>query len=147
MVTRKLFAHLGMDCLSAGIFQRGALTQMQDYAADEEGARRFAEFAAAQRATVYLVADLPEEDFRAESIPLLRRGERKALAQRKLEQLYPDTPFRYAARLPRASASERRETLLLCALSNPQPLTRWLDALAARHTPLVAIYSAAAVCA
>ena len=61
--------------------------------------------------------------------------------KRKFEQFYRNTPFRQATLLHRQEEGRRDDEMLFSALTNPQRISPWLDALLANHIPLVGIYS------
>jgi hypothetical protein len=61
---------------------------------------------AATPARLYI--DLAEEDFRADTIPHVGRGDRETIIARKLGQIYRNAPFRHAlvqGREPKGAAT------------------------------------------
>ncbi|OHC88973.1 MAG: hypothetical protein A3J87_03190, partial [Sideroxydans sp. RIFOXYB12_FULL_59_6] len=103
--------------------------------------REFSIFLEHHRNPTSLLVDIIEEDFHLETIPHLIGPTRKALIDRKFEQYYRSTPFRQATLLKRQDEGRRDDEYLFSALTNPQRITPWLEALLANHVPLAGIYS------
>ena len=80
------------------------------------------------RMTLRVMADLPDEQFLIDALPILRGQERRQLIERRRSRLFASTPFVGIRPLGRADG---RETLLFHALTRPAALQPWLDAL--RH--------------
>lgn len=95
--------------------------------------------AAHPRQTVRLLVDLPDEQFLVDTLPELRRGERRPLIERRRSRLFPATPFVTCRPLSRA---EGRETLQFHALSRPAQVQPWLDALRLAGTRFEGLFSA-----
>lgn len=77
-------------------------------------------------ATFHLLTDVSGEDFRQESLPHLKGADRHALLERKLQQTYPDTPYRQARSVTRQGT---QEIFLLCALPAREWIKRIVDSL------------------
>jgi hypothetical protein len=92
---------------------------------------------------VHLLTDLAEEDFRLDTIPHLGPRDRDAVLARKLAQMFRNTPFRHAVVQGRESEGRRDDRVLYTAITNPEVLRPWLDAIEKLHVPLGGIYSAA----
>lgn len=132
---------LSAESFSASIWQAGNLTEQHSFSYDSDGRERFSTFLKTHRNPTYLLVDVIEEDFRLETVPHLTGSARQALLERKYEQYYRNIPFRQATLLHRQSEGRRDDEMLFSALTNPQRISPWLDALLANHIPLVGIYS------
>lgn len=117
------------------------LSLAHEYSNDADGREQFSAFLVQHRNPTYLLVDIIEEDFHLETIPHLIGPSRTALIERKFEQYYRSTPFRQATLLKRQEEGRRDDEYLFSALTNPQRITPWLDALLEHHIPLVGIYS------
>lgn len=140
-MSKKILLFLGADHFLAYTWKGGVLSAGQRYADNAEGRERFAVFLQSHRHPVCLLTDLIEEDFRHETVPHLRGGERNALLQRKFEQYYRNTTFRQALQLKRQSDGRRDDEMLFSALTNPTLITPWMSVMLARSIPVVGIYS------
>jgi len=140
-MSSKTLLFLGADHFHAYIWKSGALSGEQRFADNPEGKEQFAEFLQNHRDPAYLLTDLIEEDFRHETVPHLRGGERAALIQRKFEQYYRNTPFRQALPLQRQKDGRRDDDMLFSGLTNPALISPWLSIMLAHSTPVAGIYS------
>ncbi|WP_232429651.1 MULTISPECIES: hypothetical protein [unclassified Janthinobacterium] len=130
------------DQLCAYDWQRGHLSGGQCFGADAAGVAAFARYLAERAALpAYLLTDLIEEDFQRQLLPHVGGRAGRGLLQRRLTQLYRDTPYRAATVQGRESAGRRDDRVLFCALTNPSLLQPWVDALEQRKVPLAGIYS------
>ncbi len=132
---------LSADSFHATIWQGGKLGDTQYFSNDANGRENFSSFLKQHRDPAYMLVDVIEEDFRLETVPHLIGPSRKELLARKFEQYYRGTPFRQASLLHRQEEGRRDDEMLFSALTNPQRISPWLDAILANHIPLVGIYS------
>ncbi len=89
---------------------------------------------------VHLMVDAVEEDYRFESLPHSSGAERSEMVNRKLKQHYRNTPY-CSARLQDRDAGKRRDDrYLFCALTNPELITAWVQAVIERELPMAGIY-------
>ena len=137
----KILLFLGADSFHAYTWKKGTLSAEQRFADNPDGKEQFAAFLKDNPGQAYLLTDLIEEDFRYETVPHLRGGERAALTQRKFEQYYRNTPFRQALLLRRQKEGRRDDDMLFSGLTNPALILPWLSVIQAQNTPLVGIYS------
>lgn len=93
------------------------------------------------KATCYLLVDLVEEDFRSESVPHVSGKDRKDIVDRKFEQFYRNTPFRFAQILYREQDGRRDDVTLFSALTNPDLVSPWLDIMLEHEASIAGIYS------
>lgn len=103
---------------------------------------RFATYLQQHRHTpCRLLADLAAEARVLDSIPRLHGADRQALIARKLAQHFPNSALRTA--LPLGPEKNRRdhEKLCLCAFTQADDFTPWLDRIAAHDIPLAGIHS------
>lgn len=92
---------------------------------------------------VQLLTDLAEEDFRLDTVPHVGARDREAILARKLAQMFRNTPFRYAVVQGREPEGRRDDRVLYTAITNPEVLRPWLEAIERLRVPLGGIYSAA----
>lgn len=132
---------LSADSFHASIWHGGKLDAARYFSNDANGRENFSAFLKQYRHPTYMLVDVIEEDFRLETIPHLSGSARRDLLARKFEQFYRGTAFRQALLLQRQAEGRRDDEMLFSALTNPQRISPWLDALLSNHIPLVGIYS------
>jgi hypothetical protein len=132
---------LSAEAFHATIWHGGKLGVPQYFSNDANGREYFSAFLKRHRNPAYMLVDVIEEDFRLETVPHLSGSARANLLERKFEQFYRGTPFRQATLLRRQEEGRRDDDMLFSALTNPQRISPWLDALLANQIPLVGIYS------
>jgi hypothetical protein len=140
-MTRATLLFLSAGHCLACTWRNGKLSDTQCFADNPEGKEQFTAFLQTHRDPAYLLTDLVEEDFRYETVPHLRGGERAALMQRKFEQYYRNTPFRQMQLLQRRKQGRCDDEVLFSGLTNPALLSPWLNTMLAHGTPLAGIYS------
>jgi HAMP domain-containing protein len=121
----------------------GKLVLEAKFPGDDLGVGAFREHLRGHKGALFaVVADLAGEDFHEDQVPLLRRGDREAVVQRRLAQRYRDTRLAAALSLGTVSGPQRRnERLLLASFTNTQQFAPWLDALAEARARLAGVYS------
>lgn len=120
------------------------LTRLSSFENDDAGRARFGELLGQYEAVpAYLVVDVIEEDFQRDTAPHVGTRARNALLERRLSQLYRDTPFRHAELQGRDKEGRKDDRYLFNALTNPELPKAWLAVMQARQVPLVGIYSLA----
>ncbi|MDO8990610.1 MAG: hypothetical protein Q7U91_13370 [Sideroxyarcus sp.] len=132
---------ISADAFHATIWNGGMLGTTQTFSNDANGRENFSAFLKHHRDPAYMLVDVIEEDFRLETVPHLSGSARKDLFARKFEQFYRGTPFRQALLLQRQTEGRRDDEMLFSALTNPQRISPWLDALLVNRIPLIGIYS------
>lgn len=143
-VFRRQLLYLTNDQLTAYQWEKGGYSTGSSFPNDETGWAAFSlHLAGSQDTPTYLLADLIEEDFQLDSLPHVLGRSRQALVQRRLGQLYRDTPYRQAIQQSREEHGRKDDQMLFSALTNVELLKPWLNALLKQKTPLTGIYSAA----
>jgi hypothetical protein len=108
---------------------------------DEAGLAAFDEFLAPHAAApAYLMVDVVEEDYRFETLPHALGADRRDLVQRKLKQHYRNTPYVAAWLIGRDAGKRRDDRYLLSALTNPNLVAPWLQAVSARGMPVAGLF-------
>jgi len=96
-----------------------------------------------RRAPLRVIADLADEDFHVEHLPLLRGAERREVLSRRLRQRFPDADLAMTISLGRIRGDRREERVMLGAFTGRQPGHAVLAALRQEDLPVTAIHSAA----
>lgn len=96
-----------------------------------------------RKAPTHLITDLAEEDFRLDTVPHVGAGDREAIFARRLAQIYRNTPYRHALAQGRESEGRRDDRVLYTAVTNPEVLRPWLEAIERLAVPLAGIHSSA----
>lgn len=127
--------------LTAGLWRMGRLVSCQSYIPDEQGLHAFARFLEKnQHAPIHLIADAVEEDYRIESLPHTYGTARKALLERRLNQLYRTTVYRAASQIGREKDKRKDDIFLFQALNNPECIGPWIDVIQHLNLPLAGVY-------
>jgi len=120
---------------------RGKITECVRFDDNEAGHVAFDVFiASAGNAPVYIAVDTVDEDYRFETLPHTSGNDRKQLIERKLKQLYRNTPYFAATLQERDKGKRRDDRFLFTALSNAELLAPWLKPIETRDLPLAGIY-------
>jgi hypothetical protein len=144
-VRKQLFYLTNLE-LTAFTWQESRLSQVGSFDNDAPGWQRFGEYLAdAQTTPSYFVVDLIEEDFQRDTLPHVLGKARRTLLERRLAQLYRDTPFRRAALQGRETEGRKDDRYLFSALTNAELPKPWLEAMLKQAVPLVGIYSLASL--
>ncbi len=127
---------------SVARWHHGQLAAWHTFANDEGGWAGFESFLKTVGSTpAYLMVDAVEEDYRLETLPHVRGRDQQQLLSRKLKQLYRNTPYCAAWAQGRNVGKRKDDVYLFAALTNPDMLFGWVQALARHQTPLVGIYT------
>jgi hypothetical protein len=145
MATKRLL-YITAPRATAYVWSSGKLSAEASFPAGEENVAAFADYlSTTPRSLFYVLADVVEEDFHQENIPLVRGGDRRALLERKLAQRYRDTTLSVALSLGVERGQRRDERIVFSSFTNTQQLHPWLMALRDAEVPIVGVYSAALV--
>jgi hypothetical protein len=120
----------------------GRLSHDATFETREEGLAEFEKYVAGDTAALYyLVADVVEEDYAQESIPLVRGGDRRTLLSRKIAQRFRDTSLAMSLSLGVQRGERREERVLFSSFTNTQQFHPWLNVLAAKEVKLAGVFS------
>src|SRR3990172_2022779 len=89
---------------------------------------------------VHMIVDAVEEDSRLESLPHSVGSDRTDMVNRKLKQHYRNTPYISAQLRGRDSGKRRDDRYLFCALTNPELIAGWVQAVIEHGLPMAGIY-------
>ena len=124
--------------------RRGRIVARREFAVSGTGAAEFERYLTAfAEMPTRLFTDLAEEDFRLDTIPHVGARDREAIVQRKLTQIFRNSPYRHAVLQGREPDWRRDYRVIYTAITNPDVLRPWLEALEKLKVPLAGIYSAA----
>ena len=87
-----------------------------------------------------VMVDAVEEDYRFESLPHSFGSDRTEMITRKLKQHYRSTPYCSARMQGRDPGKRRDDRYLFCALTNPELISGWLQAIVQRELAVAGIY-------
>ena len=126
------------------VARRGRIVARREFAVAGAGATAFERYCAGlANEPTYLFTDLAEEDFRLDTVPHVGPGDREAVLNRKLTQIFRNTPYRHALLQGREAEGRRDDRVIYTAITNPEVLRPWLEVLERLKVPLEGIYSAA----
>jgi hypothetical protein len=144
IVRRKHLLYLTSDRLDAWLWEGGKLSGPASFNAGHAGVEAFKDYLEQHAATpACLLADLVEEDFQRVLLPHVQGKAGRALLERRLLQLYWETPYRQATVQDRSEEGRRDDIVLFSALTNPQLPQPWIEALEQLKVPLAGVYSVA----
>ncbi|CAG0987616.1 hypothetical protein MTYP_02102 [Methylophilaceae bacterium] len=127
--------------LIAGRWQFGRLVMHQVFQNNQQGLDDFSRFLQNNsKINIYLLADAIEEDYRLETMPHASSGARREMVERKLNQLYRNTPYRTAHFINREKDKRKDDRFLFVALNNTDFLQVWISVIEANQAPLVGVY-------
>lgn len=127
--------------LIAGKWQFGKLLSHQIFQNTPDGLEDFGRFLQKNESiNIYLLADAVEEDYRLETMPHTMGNARREMVERKLNQLYRNSPYRTAHFINREADKRKDDRFLFAALTQADFLQPWLNQIQARQAPLVGIY-------
>ncbi|CAN5444789.1 hypothetical protein BH11PSE11_BH11PSE11_30760 [soil metagenome] len=130
--------------LTAAIWDKGRLFDGRTFDNYPSGWSQFAEYVTGYRdVSAYLLTDLIEEDFQRENLPHVMGGSGQNMIQRRLANLYRDTPYREASHQGREKEGRKDDRMLFSALTNPELLKPWLNALEKEKVAVAGIFSVA----
>ncbi len=138
------FVYLTNTRLVSLVTTGGRIVSRREFAVSGAGAAAFETYLAGMASVpVHIFTDLAEEDFRLDTVPHLRGGDRDAVLARKLAQIFRNTPYRYAILQGREPEGRRDDRVLYTAITNPEVLRPWIECIERLHVPLAGIHSAA----
>jgi hypothetical protein len=140
-MTDKLLIGISAQTVTAAHWRGGKIVECLTFANDENGQADFKEYL--DRSTdmpTHIMVDAVEEDYRFETLPHAFGSDRADMVSRKLKQHYRNTPYMAATLLGRDTGKRRDDRYLFSALTNPDLITDWLQAVVARGMPVAGIY-------
>jgi hypothetical protein len=124
--------------------RHGRIEARREFAVSGTGVAEFERYLAhMEPKPAHMFTDLAEEDFRLDTIPHVGKGDREAILNRKLTQIFRNTPFRYAMVQGREAEGRRDDRVMYTAVTNAEVLRPWTDVLERLKVPLAGIHSAA----
>ncbi|MBI4191568.1 MAG: hypothetical protein HY525_13645 [Betaproteobacteria bacterium] len=142
----KLLISVSARQVSAARWQGGRFAGCDVFADSEDGLSAFRDYLAhIGNLPAHLLVDAVEEDYRLESLPHSFGSERSEMVSRKLKQYYRNTPYCSAQLQGRDTGKRRDDRYLFCALTNPELITAWVQAVIERGLPIAGIYLLPAV--
>jgi hypothetical protein len=140
-MAEKLLLAIAAHGATAARWRGSRLADCQAFANDAGGLAVFKEYLAAlPDVPAHVMVDAVEEDYRFETLPHAYGSDRVQMATRKLKQHYRNTPYMTAWRLGRETGKRRDDRYLFSALTNPDLVTDWLEAIVARGLPVSGVY-------
>ena len=137
----KLLIGISAQGATAAYWRGGRIVECRTFADNEAGQAGFKEHLAQfPIVPVHIVVDAVEEDYRFETLPHAIGSDRAEMVNRKLKQHYRNTPYLSAWRLGRDSGKRRDDRYLFSALTNPELLGDWLQAVIARGLPVAGVF-------
>jgi hypothetical protein len=137
----KLLIAISGQGATAAHWRSGRIVEVRSFPDNETGQTGFKDFLAGFRdVPVFIVVDAIEEDYRFETLPHAFGRDRADMVNRKLRQHYRNTPYMSAMLLGRDSGKRRDDRYLFSALTNPELIDDWLQAVVARGLPVGGIY-------
>jgi len=137
----KLLIAISGQGATAAHWRSSRVVEARTFPDNETGQAGFKDFLAGfSDVPVYIVVDAIEEDYRFETLPHAFGRDRADMVNRKLRQHYRNTPYMSATLLGRDSGKRRDDRYLFSALTNPELINDWLQAVVARGLPVGGIY-------
>ncbi len=149
-MSAKILLNVSARRVTMGLFAQRRLSEVHSFPADERAWTAFGNLLAAhERTPVYVMADVVEEDFRAETLPHVLGRARREMVARKLGQFFRTAPYRAAWRQGRGSGraggKRRDDQYLFLALNSADLLRPYLEIVESRGAPLAGLYLLPAV--
>jgi hypothetical protein len=137
----KLLISVSASQVSAARWAGGRFARSHMFANNEDGLAGFKDYIAhISHLPVHMLVDAVEEDYRFELLPHSFGADRSEMVNRKLKQHYRNTPYCSARPQGRDSGKRRDDRYLFCALTNPELVTSWVQAVIERELPIAGIY-------
>lgn len=137
----KLLICISAGQASAAHWTGSKIADCRVFAHDDSGLAAFKEFLAPfSTVPVYLMVDAVEEDYRFETLPHTYGSDRGSMVGRKLKQHYRNSPYTSAWLQGRESGKRHDDRYLFSALTNPELVTDWLQAVTEKDLPVAGIY-------
>jgi hypothetical protein len=137
----KLLVSISALQVSVGSWRGGRLGACTVFENSEHGLESFKEHLSRSAGLpAHIMVDAVEEDYRFESLPHSFGSDRVEMVARKLKQHYRSTPYCSARMQGRDPGKRRDDRYLFCALTNPELIAAWLQAVIQLELPVAGIY-------
>ena len=137
----KLLICISADQASVALSHNGKLGRCRVFRNDEPGRQDFDRLlASARNVPVHVMVDVVEEDYRFELLPHARGRDRGELIERRLRQLYRNTPYCAAVLQGRDAGKRRDDQYLFLALLNPDLVENWLAQVRSHDLPVAGVH-------
>lgn len=137
----KLLIAISAEQATAGISRNGKLGPCRVFPSDARGLEAFERFLSQLRnVPAHVLLDVVEEDYRFEMLPHASGRDRSELLERRLRQLYRNTPYCGALAQGRDTGKRRDDQYLFFALLNPELLDVWLSPIRNQSLPVAGVY-------
>jgi len=141
MAAKRIF-YITANELALFSCHKGAVSEVARYEATPEGVEAFSVHLAQQSGDPStILVDVIEEEYRMETIPHVRGGDRNHLLERKLTKLFRRTPFNAAQVQGREKEGRRDDKVMCAALTNPDVVELWLAEVRNHKVPLAGVFS------
>ena len=140
-MAEKLLICVSAEQVTAAHWRARRIADCRVFRNDEAGFDAFDKFLAPfSGVPAYLMVDAVEEDYRFETLPHAFGSDRSELVRRKLRQHYRNIPYVNAWFLGRDPGPRRDDRYLFSALTNPELIAAWLQAVTAKSLPVAGIF-------
>jgi hypothetical protein len=140
-MSEKLLICVSAEQVTAAHWRGRRIAECRVVRNDDAGFGAFEEFLLALPGVpAYVMVDAVEEDYRFEALPHAFGADRGEMVRRKLRQHYRNIPYVNACFLGRDTGRRRDDRYLFSALTNPDLIAAWLQAIVAKGLPLAGIF-------
>lgn len=137
----KLLVCVAADEVTAGCWRGRRLAECRVFRNDDGGLAAFDEFLTPLAGMpAYIMVNAVEEDYRFETLPHAFGSDRNEMVRRKLRQHYRNSPYVNAWFAGRDTGRRRDDRYLFSALTNPELVSGWLQAVVGRGLPVAGIF-------
>jgi len=137
----RLLLCVGAAQATLGRWRAGRLVDCQTFSDDDRGLRRFSDvLTAARNLQIHALVDAVEEDYRTELLPHTMGRDRAGMVQRRLRQLYRNSPYNAAVLQGRETDKRRDDRYLFAALTNAEVFLPWAEAIEDAKIPFAGLY-------
>jgi hypothetical protein len=121
--------------------RNGRLGRCRTFRNDDQGREVFDRFLAGiHNVPVHVMVDVVEEDYRYELLPHATGRDRNELIERRLRQLYRNTPYCAAVLQGRDAGKRRDDQYLFIGLINPELVDNWLTQIRSHDLPVAGVH-------
>lgn len=125
-------------------WSRGRLDSTYSFDSSEEGRANFELYLSSTPDDItYILVDIPDEEFKLDTLPHVMGGDRRALLNRKRDRHFRTTGFTYTEIQGREKSGRRDDRVLFSCLTNKTVLEPWIALFLKYKVPIAGIYSVA----